>query len=84
MRITDDQGYGYYSLMAQAITSAADNGASVANISFLGVSLSSSVDAAAQYMRSKGGVVVISAGNTGSERTDPVRDSLTVVAATDG
>ncbi|NIN36498.1 MAG: S8 family serine peptidase, partial [Gammaproteobacteria bacterium] len=33
MRITDDNGYGYYSLMAQAITSAADNGASVANIS---------------------------------------------------
>jgi subtilisin family serine protease len=84
MRVTDAQGYGYYSLMAQAITSAADKGARVANISFLGVSASSTVDSAAQYMRSKGGVVVTSGGNTGVLRTDPPRESLTAVAATDG
>lgn len=83
MRITDANGYGYFSLMAQALTVAADSGARVANISFLNVSLSSSVDLAAQYMRSKGGVVVIAAGNTGSLLSDPPRDSLTVVAATD-
>jgi thermitase len=83
MRITDPNGYGYFSLMAQALTVAADNGARVANISFLNVSLSSSVDLAAQYMRSKGGVVVTSAGNTGGLLSDPPRDSLTVVAATD-
>ncbi|MGH8865245.1 MAG: S8 family serine peptidase, partial [Burkholderiales bacterium] len=83
MRITDAQGYGYYSLMAQAIITAADNGARVANISFLGVSLSSTVDSAAQYMRSKGGVVVVSGGNTGALRTDPPLSSLTVVSATD-
>jgi len=83
MRVTDAQGYGYYSLMAQAITSAADKGARVANISFLGVSASSTVDSAAQYMRSKGGVVVTSGGNTNSLRTDPPRESLTAVAATD-
>jgi thermitase len=34
-------------------------------------------------MRSKGGVVVTSAGNTGGLLSDPPRDSLTVVAATD-
>jgi len=83
MRIADTQGYGYYSLMAQAIIAAADSGARVANISFLGVSASSTVDSAAQYMRSKGGVVVVSGGNTGGLRTDPPRASLTAVAATD-
>jgi subtilisin family serine protease len=83
MRVTDTTGNGYYSLMAQALITAADNGARVANISFLGVSLSSTVDSAAQYMRSKGGVVVTGAGNTGALRTDPPRDSLTVAAATD-
>ncbi len=83
MRVTDLSGNGYYSMMASALTWAADNGARVANISFLGVSLSSTVDSAAQYMRSKGGVVVVSGGNTGVLRTDPVRASLTAVAATD-
>ncbi|MGH6628798.1 MAG: S8 family serine peptidase, partial [Burkholderiales bacterium] len=83
MRVTNTSGGGYYSLMASALTAAADNGARVANISFLGVSLSSTVDSAAQYMRSKGGVVVTGSGNTGGLRTDPPRDSLTVAAASD-
>jgi hypothetical protein len=83
MRVTDAQGYGSYSLMAAALISAADSGARVANISFLGVSASSTVDSAAQYMRSKGGVVVISGGNTSSLQSDPPRESLTAVAATD-
>jgi subtilisin family serine protease len=83
MRISDPQGYGYYSLMAQAVTAAADRGARVANISYLGVSLSSTVDSAAQYMRSKGGVVVTASGNSGGLRTDPPRTSLTVAAASD-
>jgi len=83
LRVTDTAGNGYYSLMAAALITAADNGARVANISFLGVSLSDTVDSAAQYMRSKGGVVVVGGGNSGDLRTDPPRSSLTVVAATD-
>jgi len=83
MRVTNTSGYGYYSLIASALTRAADSGARVANLSFLGVSLSSTVDSAAQYMRSKGGVVVTAGGNTGTLRTDPPRTSLTAVAATD-
>lgn len=83
IRVTDTSGYGYYSMIASGLTYAADNGARVANASFLGVSLSSTVDSAAQYMRSKGGVVVVSAGNTGALRTDPARSSLTAVGATD-
>lgn len=82
MRVTDASGSGYYSLMAAALTTAADNGVRVANISFLGASLSSTVDSAAQYMRSKGGVVVVSGGNTGDLRLDPPRAALTVVSAT--
>jgi hypothetical protein len=83
LRVTDTSGNGFFSLMASALTWAADNGARVANISFLGVSLSASVDSAAQYMRSKGGVVVTGSGNTGGLRTDPPTPSMTVVAATD-
>jgi hypothetical protein len=83
LRITDTSGNGYFSMMASALTWAADNGARVANISFLGVSLSATVDSAAQYMRSKGGVVVISGGNTSALRTDPPSPSFTAVAATD-
>ena len=83
LRVTDAAGNGYYSLMAAALITAADSGVRVANISFLGVSLSATVDSAAQYMRSKGGVVVVSGGNTGDLRADPPSPSLTVVAATD-
>jgi subtilisin family serine protease len=83
MRVTDTSGYGYSSLMAAALMSAADSGVRVANISFLGVSSSSTVTNAAQYMRSKGGVVVIAGGNTGALRTDPVTAAFTAVSATD-
>jgi thermitase len=83
LRVTDPSGNGYFSLMAAALVHAADNGARVANLSFLGVSLSDAVDSAAQYMRSKGGVVVVSGGSRPELRNDPVRSSLTVVAGTD-
>jgi hypothetical protein len=83
LRVTDNSGNGYFSLIASAITHAADNGAKVANVSFLGVSLSASVEAAAQYMRSRGGAVITSGGNTGEMRTEPKSDSITVVSATD-
>ena len=83
LRVTDANGYGYYSLMAAALVTAADRGARVASISFLGAAGSATVDSAAQYMRSKGGVVVTSGGNTGSLQADPPRSSMTTVAATD-
>jgi hypothetical protein len=60
-----------------------DSGARVANLSFLGVSTSATVASAAQYMRNKGGVVVIAGGNTGALRTDPPSSVFTAVAATD-
>jgi thermitase len=66
IRVTNSSdGYAYFSDIARAVTWAADHGARVANISY-DVTNSSSVSSAAQYMRSKGGVVVVAAGNSGS------------------
>ena len=63
VRIADANAYTYWSTVAQGLTWAADNGARVANISYVGVASSSAVQSAAQYMKGKGGLVVVSAGN---------------------
>ena len=60
-------GGAYWSDIARGLTWAADHGADVANISY-SVTNSSSVSSAAEYLRSKRGVVVVAAGNDG---TDP-------------
>lgn len=83
VRIADPNGYAYWSTVAQGIYWAADNGARVANISFNGVSGSSTIQAAAQYMRNKGGVVVVAAGNSGALENIAANDALLTVAATD-
>lgn len=57
-------GAAYFSDIARGLNWAADQGADVANISY-GVSNSSAVTNAAQYMRSKNGLVVVAAGNDG-------------------
>ena len=59
-------GYAYYSDIATGLTWAADHGARVANISYDATS-SSSISSAAQYMNSKGSVVAVAAGNSGSD-----------------
>jgi len=83
VRIADANGYAYASTMAQAITWAADHGARVVSVSFTGAAASSAVKSAAQYLRGKGGVLIVAAGNTGSaDRTASTTD-MTVVAATD-
>jgi hypothetical protein len=81
IRVTDTQGYGYVSAMASGLVWAADNGARVANLSFRNVCLHSTILSAAQYMRSKGGVVTGSAGNTGVEEAIAPSDSITCVSA---
>jgi thermitase len=83
MRVTDTSGWAYSSTLSQAITWAADRGARVANASFGGVAGSSTVQSAAQYMRSKGGVVVVAAGNTGAAESYAQSAALTVAAASD-
>lgn len=81
VRIAAPDGYAYFSTIAQGINWAADNGAKVVNVSF-GVSGSSAVQSAAQYLRSKGGVVMVAAGNTGALDSTAPNDSLLTVAAT--
>ena len=83
VRIADPNAYAYWSTVAQGIYWAADNGAKVVNISYNGVSGSSTVQSAAQYLRGKGGVVIVAAGNSGGLESIAANDSLLTVAATD-
>ena len=86
VRITNSSdGYAYFSDIAAGLTWAANNGADVANISY-SVSGSSTVTSAAQYMRNKGGVVVVAAGNTGDDpgyAPNPYMISVSATASSD-
>lgn len=83
VRVADSTGYAYYSTIASGVTWAADQGARVANASFSGVYASASVQSAAQYLRSKGGLLVVSAGNSGSNDGSPATTAMIPVSATD-
>lgn len=82
VRISAPDGYAYWSTIAQGLTWAADNGADVANISYA-VTGSAAVQSAANYMRSKGGLVVVSAGNSGALENVAPTNAMITVAATD-
>jgi subtilisin family serine protease len=83
LRISDPSGFAYASTVAKALTYAADNGARVANISFDGMAGNATVQSAAQYMKSKGGLVVVAAGNHGVNEGIGATSSLIPVSATD-
>lgn len=74
-------GSAYISDLANGVVWAADHGARVANVSY-GVSGSSSVQSAANYMRGKNGVVVASAGNSGAYDATAASDAFLTVGAT--
>ncbi|KQV84864.1 peptidase S8 [Massilia sp. Root351] len=76
--------YAYYSTVASGLTYAADHGARIANVSYGGVAGSAAVQSAAQYMRSKGGLVFVSAGNNGKDEGLAPTSTMIVVSATDG
>ncbi|MCX6612388.1 MAG: S8 family serine peptidase [Acidobacteria bacterium] len=82
IRVTDASGYATYSDLAAGLIWAADRGARVANMSF-DVTGSSTVSSAAQYFQSKGGVVVSSAGNSGTASTLAPSPYIITVSATD-
>lgn len=84
LRIADATGYGYYSYMGQAITYAADRGVKVVNLSFQGAGGSATIRSAAQYMKGKGGLVVVSEGNSGTQSTYDNSPYVINVSATDG
>ncbi len=82
IRVSDSTGYATYSSLAAGLNWAADRGARVANISF-DVTGSATVSSAAQYFQSKGGVVVSSAGNSGTSSTLAPSPYIVTVSATD-
>lgn len=83
VRIADPNAYAYWSTVAQGLTWAADQGAKVANISYSGVAGSSTVQSAAAYMRSKGGLVVVAAGNNGIDEGITPTTTMIPVSAVD-
>src|SRR5262249_42185436 len=82
LRISDTTGYATYAATANALTWAADHGARVANISYQ-MTQSLSIQNAAQYFNSKGGVVTVAAGNYSTVHTSPDASSILTVSATD-
>jgi hypothetical protein len=84
IRVSGTDGRGSWSAIASGLIYAADHGARVANASFLGLSDSSSTRSAAQYMKDKGGLVIVSGGNTGVLQNYAATTSMISVAATDG
>jgi len=83
IRITNRvDGHAYTSDIAAGLIWAADNGADIANVSYA-VSSSYTIINAANYMRAKGGLVVISAGNSGRNLNCVDNPSIITVSATD-
>jgi thermitase len=82
LRVSDSTGYATWSAIASAINYAADRGVRVANVSFNGAAGSSSVLSAAAYMKSKGGLVFVSAGNSNTDPGYANTSSVVIVAAT--
>lgn len=81
--VTDSSGGAYYSVISQAITYAADHGARIASASFSGLVYSSAIQSAAQYMKNKGGLVVVAAGNTGTVENATPTSTMIVVSSTE-
>jgi len=59
-----------------------DHGARVVNMSYVGAAASSTIQSAANYLRSKGGVLFVASGNTGTLDSTAPTTSMTVVGAT--
>lgn len=74
--------YAYFSTMASGLTWAADHGARIANISYASVPSSSAVQSAANYLRSKGGLLFVSAGNYNRDEGFTPTSTMIPVSAT--
>jgi thermitase len=83
VRIADANAYAYWSNVATGLYWAADNGARVANVSYVGVAGSATVQAAAQYFKGKGGLVLVSAGNNSIDEGIVPTTTMIPVSATD-
>ncbi|HEY0587563.1 MAG TPA: S8 family serine peptidase [Pseudoduganella sp.] len=74
--------YAYFSTMASGLTWAAEHGARIANISYASVPTSSAVQSAANYLRSKGGLLFVSAGNYNRDEGFTPTTAMIPVSAT--
>lgn len=74
--------YAYFSTMANGLTWAADHGAKIANISYASVPSSLAVQSAANYLRSKGGLLFVSAGNYNRDEGFTPTTAMIPVSAT--
>ncbi len=83
IRVADSSGYAYYSTIASGVTYAADRGVRIANASFAGVYASAAVQSAGQYLKTRGGLLVVAAGNSASNDGTAATSSLIPVSATD-
>ena len=83
VRIADANAYAYYSTIAKGVTYAADNGARVVNCSYGGVAGSATIQSAAQYLKNKGGLMFVSAGNNGIDENITPTTTMIAVSATD-
>lgn len=83
VRVSDSTGYAYFSTIATGITYAADKGARVVNASFGSLYSCAAVQSAGQYLKSKGGLLVVSAGNSGVDDGALATDTMIPVSATD-
>lgn len=82
-KVLDENNFGYYFNIAQAIIQAVEDGAKVINISIVGFSPSTQLQDAINFAKSRGVVVVAAAGNTGSNETVYPAFYAFAVAATD-
>lgn len=82
IRISSLTGGATLSAMAQGLTWAADNGARVANISYVCAN-SSTVLSAASYFKSKGGLVTSAAGNYSVQESFAATSAMIPVSSVD-
>lgn len=82
LRVTLTNGNAYISTIANGIMWAADHGAQIANASFADLTGSASIIDAANYMRSKGGLVVVAGGNSGAFDSTAATPAVISVSAT--
>jgi len=75
--------YAWYSTIASGITWAADHGARVVNVSYAGLPTSSAIISAANYLKGKGGLLFVAAGNFNRDEGYTPTTSMIPVSATD-
>ncbi|MTW12719.1 S8 family serine peptidase [Pseudoduganella eburnea] len=80
---TDGLCYAYASTIASGVTYAADHGAKVANVSFSNAANSTAVQSAGNYLKSKGGLLFVSANNNARDEGFTPSTALIAVSSTD-